>query len=136
VQAAIPFIYGSVYTESVLPFLIMLPGIVAVGSYMVVEPYFRALGRPLVPVKISFVGLTANLALSLLLIPNFGIIGASIAYTVSYLVQMLFVCQVFHVSSELPWFTLLDIKKGLAESLELGRNLLHNKRTRSINLTE
>lgn len=117
---AIPLVYGVAFRSAVIPFLIMLPGIMTVGAYMVVEPYFRALDEPLVPVGISLIAAVGNGALSLLLIPEYGIVGASLAYTFSYFIQLFVVCVTFANSSRLPWFSLLDVRAGFSNGLRLS----------------
>ena len=88
----IPNVYGAEFLPSVVPFLLMLPGMVAISTYAIIEPFFQSRKRPWIPVQITAGGLAANLLLSLLLIPHFGIRGAAIAYTLSYVTQLLLSC--------------------------------------------
>ena len=81
---AIPLLFGAAYAPAVTPFLVLLPGVTLVTLSRVLARYFAAIGnqRPLV---FLFTGaLLLNVALNLVLIPRFGILGASLASLVSY----------------------------------------------------
>ena len=69
---------------SIVPFLVLVPGTVALSVSKVLSGYISGLGRPL-PVGMIAVGaLLANLALNMVLIPAMGIAGAATASLVSY----------------------------------------------------
>jgi O-antigen/teichoic acid export membrane protein len=71
--------------EPALPALyILLPGVVAVSVSQVVSGYVAGLGRPALSSAVSIGALVTNVSLNLILIPRFGILGASAASLVSY----------------------------------------------------
>lgn len=80
----LPLIYGLAFRRSIIPFLWLLPGVVAFGMVNVLSSYIAGIGQPRVNFLISLAGLLVTLSLDLLLIPRFGITGAAIASTVSY----------------------------------------------------
>jgi O-antigen/teichoic acid export membrane protein len=72
------------FEESLLPFLILLPGTVALGVSKVLSGYISGLGRPEPVSVIAVVAMGVNLVLNLVLIPRFGIAGAALSSMASY----------------------------------------------------
>jgi O-antigen/teichoic acid export membrane protein len=72
------------YEASIVPFLILLPGIVALSVSKVVSGYISGLGLPLAVARASLANLGINVAANLILIPLLGIAGAALASLVSY----------------------------------------------------
>jgi O-antigen/teichoic acid export membrane protein len=72
------------FEPSILPFLILLPGVVALSVAKVVGGYIGGIGRPGVNSWVSIVSLAVNVAANLVLIPPFGIVGAAAASLASY----------------------------------------------------
>ncbi len=72
------------YQASLLPFLILLPGTVALGVSKVVSGYISGLGYPGPVSVVATVALATNLVLNVVLIPPFGIAGAALASMISY----------------------------------------------------
>lgn len=72
------------FEGSLLPFLVLLPGTVALGLSKVLSGYISGLGRPGPVSVIAATGLGVNLILNLLLIPPLGITGAALASMTSY----------------------------------------------------
>lgn len=91
----IPVIYGSDYKASVLPFLVLLPGMALFTRYRVLSHYFVSLGllRPVVMIQVTSVVL--NVSLNWLLIPRQGILGAALASTISHATAAVWVNLVF-----------------------------------------
>jgi O-antigen/teichoic acid export membrane protein len=72
------------FGPSIPPFLVLLPGVVALSQAKVVGNYIAAIGRTAVTSAISVGAFLVNILANLLLIPQFGIIGAAAASLVSY----------------------------------------------------
>ena len=70
------------FGPSFAPLLVLLPGVVALSGSNVVGSYLRGIGRPGITSSISLIALAVNLVLNLVLIPRYGIIGASAASVV------------------------------------------------------
>jgi O-antigen/teichoic acid export membrane protein len=75
------------FEASLLPFLILLPGTVALGLGKVLSAYISGLRRPEPVSVIAVIALVVNVAVNLLLIPLFGIVGAALASLTSYCVH-------------------------------------------------
>jgi O-antigen/teichoic acid export membrane protein len=72
------------YDGSLLPFLLLLPGTVALGVSKVLSGYISGLGRPEPVGIIAMVALGVNVLLNVVLIPPLGIAGAALASMLSY----------------------------------------------------
>jgi O-antigen/teichoic acid export membrane protein len=72
------------FTSSFEPFLVLLPGVVALSASNVVGGYIMGIGRPGIPSSINVVALVLNLVANVLLVPRFGIVGAAAASLISY----------------------------------------------------
>jgi O-antigen/teichoic acid export membrane protein len=66
------------------PFLVLLPGVVALSPSKIVAGYMTGINRPGVRTVVSFTTLAANVVANVILIPRFGIVGAAAASLVSY----------------------------------------------------
>lgn len=72
------------YWGSIAPFLVIMPGIVALSVSKVLAGYIGGLGLPLSVAGASSANLAINIAANLLLIPVLGIVGAALASLISY----------------------------------------------------
>jgi O-antigen/teichoic acid export membrane protein len=86
-------LYGSEYYPLIGPFLIMIPGVVLVQSASVISSYFSGSGRPDLLPKISILPLLFQIAVAVILIPKYGVYGASVSFVLSAVLY--FVAQVF-----------------------------------------
>jgi lipopolysaccharide/colanic/teichoic acid biosynthesis glycosyltransferase len=81
----IPLAYGSAFRAAVLPSWILLVGLAGSGLTGIVAAFLSADGRPGLASTALGVGLVVTVAGDLALIPQHGIIGASIASAAAYL---------------------------------------------------
>lgn len=82
-----PFIwivFGEDFLPAFVPFLFLLPGLMAMSVNYSYSNYFNSIGLPLVSAYIFSVGLIINVVLNLVLIPKFGISGAAISSSITY----------------------------------------------------
>ncbi len=109
---AINIVYGGRFIPSYLPLLLMLPGILANSVSKHLSAYLNGIGKVIyAPIKAS-VGLTLNIILNILLIPNFGISGAAIASSISYTVPALMANFYFMKHSNLGLKDLYILQKS------------------------
>ena len=81
---AIRLLFGPAFTPAVLPMIVLLPGIVSLGVQRVCgAPMLRG-ARSKTIAGIYAATLTVNVMLNSLWIPTFGLVGASLASTISY----------------------------------------------------
>ena len=80
----IPAVYGPAFAGSVAPLLALAPGLIALGATRTLSSFLLRLYRPLVTSGLALAALVANVALNLLLIPIWGIVGCALVSSVSY----------------------------------------------------
>ncbi|MGI8330311.1 lipopolysaccharide biosynthesis protein [Actinomadura scrupuli] len=80
----IPVVYGAAFGASVGPLLGLAPGLIALSLTRMISAFLLRLNRPVLRSGTAVVALVVNVALNLLLIPRYGIMGCAVASSVSY----------------------------------------------------
>jgi len=93
IKAVVYILYGSAYYPIIVPFLIMIGSLVLVKSASVFTSYFAGRGRPDLLPKIAILPLFVQITLTLLLVPQYGVVGAACSFALSAI--GLFILQVF-----------------------------------------
>ncbi|NQT04251.1 MAG: oligosaccharide flippase family protein [Planctomycetes bacterium] len=83
-KPVIRIMYGFAYLPSVKPFMLLLPGIVALGVGKIFTADLAGRGRPEFGTLAAFVSLAINICLNIWFIPKWGIAGAAFASTIAY----------------------------------------------------
>ena len=91
-STAIPLLFGVNFYGSISPLLILLPGIVFASAWKFLAVYVIHMQQQRFTLLASFVGAIVTIGLDLLLIPIWGINGAALATTISYLTTLLVTC--------------------------------------------
>lgn len=86
----IPWVFGHDYAGSVLPFVILLPGIVTWSYMSVISNSLAGMGCQRVNIQGALLSLTLNSAGCWLAIPVFGVRGAALASTLAFSLTALF----------------------------------------------
>jgi O-antigen/teichoic acid export membrane protein len=115
----VPWLFGEEFRSSVTPLLCLLPGIAAFSAANVIASYLAGAGKPHLNFYVSLAGLIITVALDLLLIPRFNIIGAAIASTLSYVTSTVAIIYFFVRASnikvrQLLWPTREDVAQGIS----------------------
>lgn len=107
----IPFIFGNDFQGTVLPFIILLPGVIIFTLTTILAAYFAGINRQDINLKISFFCFFTILIGDILLVPKFGIKGAAVASCIGYSLSGF--ASVYVFSKKLGWNfqELLLIKK-------------------------
>ena len=92
---AIPRLFGPEYGAAVRPFLLLLPGVAAVGVSRVLARYFAAIHKLRGMLVLGASVLVLNVVLNLALIPRHGIAGAAVASLVSYSAEAVALAAMF-----------------------------------------
>jgi len=82
---AMLMLFGWDYSGSIVSFLLLLPGLAALGGAAVLSSDLAAREKPKYSVWIGYIILAVNILLNLALIPRMGIAGAALASSVSYM---------------------------------------------------
>lgn len=108
-------IYGSQFVDAGVALRVILPGIVAYSVVAILSRYIVGQGRPGLGTVILVTGLAANVASNLMLIPVYGINGASAASSISYGLTALLALAAFrHLSGRSLVETLILRRSDLA----------------------
>lgn len=85
----IDIFYGSRFEDAIVPMSIFAVGMGFLTVFYVLSFALNGAGRVKIPMWLSFWGLTAMVALNLILIPQYELIGASLAVTITSFALML-----------------------------------------------
>lgn len=85
----IPAVYGKAFLPSVMPLLLLLPGVAVYGMAHITTSYFNGyLSKPFINAGVAGLSLIIDVALNIVLIPKMGVIGAALASSISYITAM------------------------------------------------
>lgn len=83
-EPLITFLFGQEFKPSALVLIYLLPGVLLLTIFKVLNMDIAGRGKPWLSMKAMIPALIINIALNVVFIPNHGAIGAAIASTVSY----------------------------------------------------
>ncbi len=102
----IVILFGDEYVNSIIPFLFMIPGVVIFSLGKVLANDFTGRGYPEINTYIAFVVALTNFGLNIWLIPAYGIKGAALATSSSYILDTCIKSVVFSIKNKV---SILDI---------------------------
>ena len=108
----IPHLYGREFQEASLPFRILLVGCVPYTLSIVLASGLAAKGLQGENTRASFWGFVTTVVFDVALIPAFGMAGAAIASTLSYVVTTAYVLRRFSSAFSIPVSRLLIVQRG------------------------
>jgi len=122
----IPILFGEKFRGSILPLLWILPGIVMFSIVNILASFFAGIGKPKINFYVSFIGVIFTITLDFLLIPRWGIVGASITSSISYSFSALLTLAIFIKTTTIPLHEILianseDIRIVLRSIQERGK---------------
>lgn len=120
----ITLIFGSAFLPSITPLVILLPGIIVFGVESVLAADLAARGKPEFAVYSSFACLIVDTTLNFILIPKWGVSGAALASSISYLVDtLIFLVAFLKISKKSLSEVLLIKKEDFQDYLKIFSNL-------------
>jgi O-antigen/teichoic acid export membrane protein len=108
----VPAIYGAPYQASVLPLLILMPGVIFMAIYKVLTRNFTSRDRQQVSILAAFLAMLTNIGLNLILIPLYGVPGAAFASTLSYSLAGILLLIFFTRETGIAWPEILLPKRA------------------------
>ncbi len=108
----IPLLYGNDYGASIVPFLILLPGMAFLTLYRLLARYFLTVNRQGVNITVQVLSTILNIGLNVWLIPRYGILGAAAASLASYSLEGLALSVIF----------LRSVRRGAREAFLFQRS--------------
>jgi len=97
-EPLVGLLYGRSFLPAVPALIWLMPGIVMLSINTIYMNYFASTGMPLITVYSPAAAAVLNIVLNIELIPEYGIVGASIASTVAY--GMMFAISVAYLTSK------------------------------------
>jgi O-antigen/teichoic acid export membrane protein len=113
------------FADSLPAFLVLLPGAISMSVAKVLSSYVAGRGRPGLMAFGMIVVLASNVALNIVLIPIFGIVGASLSSVFSYSLQaVIAIMLASHVSGQPPFSLFVPGKDEVKILIGHGRRLI------------
>ena len=112
IQFFIPLLYGKEFVKSAYLFKILLAGIVPFSITTILASYFAGTGKIRVNLFCSLIGFLVCLVSDLILIPRYGITGASVATVTAYFTSTAFIAFIYMKQTGTRLSELLLIHKG------------------------
>jgi O-antigen/teichoic acid export membrane protein len=119
---AIPLIFGTRFSDSVVPGLVLIPGVLAVGLASVLSATIVGRGHPRYTLVSALAVTPCTLALYWLLITQWEAIGAAAASTASYLGTAAISLAFFSLITRVPKARLLPGREELDDYWALARS--------------
>ncbi len=108
----LPVVYGARFAASVMPFRILLPGVLAYSVAGIFSTYFtNQLGKPKIPLLVAFFALVIDFLAAICLIPQLGMLGGAIANSLSYLLAVGVLIILFCRETKLSFWKVLAITR-------------------------
>lgn len=108
----VPFLFSMKYFNSVLPLIMILPGIISLSVSKLLSADLGSRGLPQYSMYASILNFILNIFFNLLLIPKIGIVGAALSSSISYsgalILQTYFYKRITNISAK----ELFLLKKG------------------------
>ncbi|MHA1781936.1 MAG: oligosaccharide flippase family protein, partial [Promethearchaeota archaeon] len=108
----ITFFYSEEFFNSILPFKILLIGIVSMSGWRILANDIYGRGRPELNIYVSFVSTILNIFLNIIWIPKYGISGAALATSISYFSSFILIIIVYCKISGNSIFDTIIMKKS------------------------
>lgn len=123
----IPLLFGEAFAEAKSALLLLLPGIVAFSMVNVVTNYLVGRGYPQLPSLAFFCAFVVTVTLDLILIPGWGIRGAALASSVSYISATALVAFFYRKIAKAPFREFSLPRMSDFQALLMKVNLLRSK---------
>ena len=107
----VPLLYGEIYSDSVSMIRFLLPGILAMVIFKVLNADLAGRGYVLFSLKSYFISLLINIILNIILIPKYGGNGAAIASSVSYTIGSCIICKAYIKAFNIKFKDMFMIRK-------------------------
>jgi O-antigen/teichoic acid export membrane protein len=106
----IPLVFGKGFSNSAVILNYILPGIVVMVVYRVLNGYLAGKGKPQYAIYAFAPALILNILLNLILIPEYGAVGAGIASDISYLTGTIIYWILFVNITNVRYYEILNFK--------------------------
>lgn len=108
----VPVMFGDDFYNSIFVLQILLPGVVIITIFKVMNMDLAGKGKPWISLKAMIPALFINIALNLFLIPTYGANGAAFSSTISYSIAGILFLVFYSKETEIPINVILGYKKS------------------------
>ena len=109
----IPFVFGESFSGSILPLLILIPGIFFVALHTLLAAYFAGKNRVGNNLKTALFSLIIIVILDFLLIPGMGRCGAALASSIAYSLSGIYALKLYADEEKYPMLAILAGRSDL-----------------------
>jgi O-antigen/teichoic acid export membrane protein len=108
----LPAIWGEAFRPSVMTIQYILPGILFISVYRVLNSRLSGIGKPQVSIYVFLPALVLNVLLNLWWIPHYGALGAVFATNVSYTLGTIAYIIVYSKIVKMPLYKIFEFRKS------------------------
>ena len=126
----IKIILGTDYAESILPFIVFLPGIFLFGSVQPLDSYLTHSEKPMYGAVNSWIGALTNIGLNSYFIPRSGIAGAALASSLSVILMALITVGCFKYETKLRFSQFMLCRSDFASLTGIAKGLIGQLKSR------
>lgn len=127
----VQILYGEAFVLAGNVIRLLLPGIVVMVLFKILNADLAGRGKPLFALRIYVVTLVMNVILNVILIPQYGINGAAVASTFSYITGAVIFSIAYHRYTGLPYKQLFIMNKEDIQMVKTTVGIWKNKRGRN-----
>lgn len=117
-------ILGQDYAESVMPFMLFLPGMFLYGSTRPFDSFLTHSEKPMYAAVNSWIGALTNIGLNFYFIPRMGIVGAALASSLSATLMALIIFGCFKYETKLSLGLFIPRREDFSVIVGILRKLL------------
>ncbi|HLG32331.1 MAG TPA: oligosaccharide flippase family protein [Ignavibacteriaceae bacterium] len=114
----VPLLFSAEYSNSVLPLIVILPGIISLSVSKILSADFTSRGLPQYSLYVSLLNFILNIAFNIILIPNYGIAGAAISSSLSYSAALILQIYFYHRLTNTKLSELIFMRNGDLKKLK------------------
>ena len=114
----VPLLFSAEYSNSVLPLIVILPGIISLSISKILSADFISRGLPQYSLYVSLLNFCLNIGLNIILIPKIGIAGAALSSTLSYTAALFLQIYFYHKLTDISLTELIVIQNGDLKKLK------------------
>ncbi len=111
-EPIILLLFGKEFIGSVMPLRILLAGVIPFTTFTILKNYFAGANQLSAFLKAALLGFVITITLDILLIKPYGIAGAAIATTLSYLGSAFYLIYLFSTKTSTAWSNLIFVNSA------------------------
>ncbi|WP_168204828.1 flippase [Noviherbaspirillum sp. UKPF54] len=105
-------LFGATYRPSYVPFILLLPGMIALAPARVIANDIAARGKPELNLYMALAGVVLTITGNLIVLPHLGIHGAAIVTSAAYILDLLMKILTYRAITKAPFFSLVLMRRN------------------------